>query len=670
MSDYYQIAVNFPKKESILTYKSDFTLLSGDMVEVPLGRRKSQGIVLGQSTGDQIGALDKDKIKSVDSRVKGSLAVGENELELYKWMSKYYHYSLGKLIFDCLPKMMKRPKKIEFNLGKKKELPFSLNDEQIEVVTSISNDLKNGFNRHYIHGVTGSGKSIVFLQLIKEVIDSGKSAQFLLPEINLTPQFTNMFSEYLGVKVYSYHSAITPSEKYTIWKALKESDEPVLVMGVRSSIFLPIQNLGLVIVDEEHDSSFKQNDRCTYNARDIAVKKAQINNCTVLMGSATPSVENFFSFNDDDPSKKYYQLTKRAASSNFAKIEIVDTKIKNDKELAEDIWPLHPKSLEQIQERLDKGEQVIVFINKLGYSSYIQCRSCGYQFVNENCGCENNLRFFKAKNILSCSHCEYKVKKPDQCPHCGNLTLINKGYGTEKVQTLLSSLFPNNKIDRFDRDEIKNMKELTTKLDDFNAGKIDVLVGTQMIAKGHNFKNVNLVVMLGIDSMLNYADFRASEKAYALCEQVAGRSGRYSDTGKVIIQTMNPDHPIFEYVGSKNIEEFYKEEIKLRQFCYCPPFSKLAMIYFSSRFRDKLIGVISDVSRKLQSVSMEYFDSVKVYGPAPLMIEKKANQFTWAIMLKSDDLNQLHNLISSFEDNYQVISGINVKVDIDAQTTL
>lgn len=668
MSRYYQIAVNFPKVDSVFTYKSESEFTLGQMVDIPLGRRKSQGVVLAEVSEQSLDGFDPLKVKEVIGIVDNSFVISKKELELYKWMSKYYHYSLGKVIFDCLPKMMKRPKKIEFRIGSGEEFPFDLTDEQDKIFNDISSKMNNGFSRHYLHGVTGSGKSLVFLELIKAAIKNGKSAQFLLPEINLTPQFVTMFEDYLGVKVYSYHSGITASEKYTIWKNLKESDEPVLVMGVRSSIFLPIQNLGVVIVDEEHDQSFKQTDRCPYNGRDVAMKKAHIHKCLFVMGSATPSVENYHSFSQNLDGRSFYQLPNRVGGGAFAKITTLDIKKQSAED--KDTWPLMDVSIQKIKEKLDKNEQVLVFINKLGFSSFIQCRSCGHQFYNENCGCENNLRYFKNKNLLSCAHCEFKMPKPNECPSCGSITLINRGFGTEKIQETLSMIFKDHVVDRFDRDEIKNMTDLENKLTAFSEGKIDILVGTQMLAKGHNFKKVNLVIMLGVDSMLNFADFRASERTYALCEQVAGRAGRYSDESEVVIQTLNPDHEIFETMNSHDMDEFYKNEITLRQFCSCPPYTKIAMIYFSSSFKTKLIEIISDVNRKLQSVSTSSLRDVSIFGPTPLSVEKKANQFTWALMIKSSNIKELHQLISTFEHNYKSISGISVKIDVDPWNTV
>jgi primosomal protein N' (replication factor Y) len=668
MSRYYQVAVNFPKNESILTYKSNQDLYIGDLVDVPLGKRKSQGVVLGVTPPEKLDELNTDIVKLIDGKIANSYSLDDKEIGLYQWMHKYYHYSLGKLIFDCLPKILKRPRKPDFELGAGKAIPHALTPDQSIAYEGIHKSLTQGFSQHYVHGVTGSGKSLIYLKLIKDVIDSGRSAQFLLPEINLTPQFVQMFQEHLGCKVYSYHSGVTPSQKYNIWKELKEESEPVLVMGVRSSIFLPIKELGVIIVDEEHDQSFKQSDRCPYNGRDVAIKKAQLHSCPVVLGSATPTMENYQQFSNEVAGRHYYQLKKRVGKGHFPKLELKDAR---DRFTEDDpTWPLLPETLSDIRERLEAGEQVLIFINKLGYSNYLQCRSCGHQFINEKCGCANNLRFFKAKRQLSCAHCDFKMPAPDSCPECGSLTLMNRGFGTEKVEAVMQQEFPNFNVERFDRDEITTVKQLTDKLERFHNKEIDVFVGTQMLAKGHNFERVNLVVMLGMDAMLNYADFRSSERTYQLAQQVAGRAGRYAEDSKVIIQTMNPEHSIFKFIQEHSFDGFYQDEVGLREICHCPPFSKIVMVYFSSRFRDRLIPTIGEVTRQLQQVIAQNFQDVRLLGPTPMAIEKKANQYTWAFMLKSSDINQLHNVIQTFEANYKTVSSVSYKIDVDPMQVL
>jgi primosomal protein N' (replication factor Y) len=661
MDKYYQVAVDYPKNPSILTYKSKDSLELGRLVEVPLGRRKSHGVVWEETTEEKL-SFDKNKIKEVKP-LDSELTLSKEERDLYQWMSKYYHYPLGQVIYDSLPPILKRPQKKIFIKGDSAPFDFTLNQNQLKIFEEIQKKLKSGFNQHLIHGVTGSGKSLIFLKLILETLNSGKSVQFLVPEINLTPQMINYFKKYVTGNILSYHSGVTKSEKNLIWKELKTNKEPQLILGVRSSIFLPIQNLGLIIVDEEHDSSFKQTDRCPYNGRDIAIKKAQIHQCPVVLGSATPTLENFYHFKKEANDKHYHVLNERALGAKFPQIILSNAR---DQGLNENpSWPFIPETIEKITEHLKRGDQVLIYVNKLGFASYIQCPHCANRFTNEKCGCDNNLRYFKQKNLLSCSHCDYKQKLPDSCPKCGSLQLMQMGFGTEKIQGVLQEFFPDKKIDRFDRDEITSFKELKEKLDEFNTQKIDILVGTQMLSKGHNFSKVNLVVILGIDSQMNMPDFRSSERVFQSVVQVAGRAGRFSEHSEVIIQSLNPEHSIFNYIKEQKFTDFYEHELPLRDLCHCPPFAKVAVIYFSHKNKD---SVISDINRAYHLMLQNPIESKSYFfmsPPSPCSIEKRQNQYSWSIMLKAQNVNDLHQKLQFFELNFESSGGVSVKIDVD-----
>ena len=666
-----KILVNYPVKNNGLFYYYQDTLHVGDLVEVPLGRRKEWGCVISlvdESFPEFKNLSSKVSFKYIISK-KDDWTLSEKELHLYNWMSRYYHYPMGQLIFDCFPQFVKKPRELKVVNGEKHALPFPLNDSQKAISQKLKTQLQ-GFSRSLIHGVTGSGKTVVYLEIIKEVLTKKKSVLFLLPEINLTPQFTQTFSEFLDCSIYTYHSELSASQKYQLWKMSSTLDKPILVLGVRSAIFLPIVNLGLIIIDEEHDQSFKQEDRCPYNARDVASKKAQILDIPLILGSATPSLETFYSFHKK--SGAYHEMRQRAADAFLPEIVLIDSRQKNEKKESDHrnlIWPLEPKTIEAIQASLDKKEQVLVFVNRLGFSQYLQCRSCGHQFECPNCSVM--LRYYRKKNQLSCHHCEYKSHLPDKCNQCGCMTLIQKGFGTEKIQDVLKHSFPNHVIDRFDRDEITNFKKLQKKLNEFHQGQIDILVGTQMLSKGHNFEKVKLVVILGIDGQLNYADFRASERVYQTLTQVSGRAGRYSDDGKVLIQTMNPDHSVFRMIKEKSFNDFYFKEFDIRNLCKTPPFWKIISLNISSRFQEKLIHhVHQDILTILQGLQSKHFKNTEIMGPKPAFIEKRSNQFTWVFLIKAQDTNTLHQLVSSFELNYQPVSGMNLKIDVDPYTML
>jgi primosomal protein N' (replication factor Y) len=658
-----RIAVNYPLKNSGLLYFYEDHIERGQIVELPLGKRKELGCVLttDESSSEEFKNTSVDKIKSI-IRVIPDWKLSESELQLYEWMAFYYHYSLGQLIFDCLPHHLKRPRPLEQGLGQGKELEFTPNSHQSQIINTVRERL-NSFKRFLIHGVTGSGKTAVYLELIKETLQNNRSVLFLLPEINLTPQFTETFAKYLNCPILSYHSELNDSQKYQIWMTARDSNIPKLILGVRSSVFIPLNNLGLIIIDEEHDTSFKQDDRCPYNARDVATKKAQLLNIPIMMGSATPSMETYAAFHSSSSANELFEMRERAGQANLPKVELLDAREKSQNPL-ENIWPLVPSSIEAIKTALEKKEQVLVFVNRLGFANYLQCRACGHQFYCPNCSIA--LRFYRRKNILACHHCEYKEPTPDQCPKCACLTITHKGFGTEKIQDVLTEHFPGKIIERFDREEIKNFKQLEERLDDFHQGKIDIMVGTQMLSKGHNFERVKTVLILGIDSQLNFPDFRSSERVYQTLTQVAGRAGRYSTDGKVLIQTLNPDNHLFQLIKDHDFDGFYKSEIKLREMCDCPPFKRLAMLHFTSRFQDKLVSHVNEqVGPMIKGLIVQHFPEVIFLGPRPAHIEKKSNQFTWSILFKSKDPSQLHNLLKSFELNYKSLSSVTYKIDVD-----
>lgn len=664
---YLLVAVDFPIRPSILTYQMPplelekteeerETYRLGDLVEVPLGRRKAKGCVVGSSNEAPAG-IDLKKLKPVQQKIPNSFSLSQSELELFKWMSQYYHYSMGQLIFDCVPKFLKRPRDVEFLIGKGRYEELTPTPEQASVIQDLSPKLAQGFSRQYLHGVTGSGKTFIYLNLIRECLKQGKSVLFMIPEINLTPQFTQVFEEQLDCPIFPYHSALSNSHKYSIWKMLSERPGPFLIMGVRSSVFLPIKKLGLVIVDEEHDSSFKQTDRCTYNGRDVAIKKAQLANAPIVLGSATPTLENYFQFNQKP---EYHRLKNRASGSTLPEVVLLDERTK---EFDEHIWPFHSKTITQIEEVLRKGEQALVFNNRLGFANYLQCRACGHTFTDPNT--DTNLRLFKNKGRLVSMHSDYWIPIPQACPECGNMSLLQKGYGTEKITEILEQQFPDFKIGRFDRDEIKNFDQLSQTLDDFHQHKIDVLVGTQMLSKGHNFRKVNNVFILGSDSQLNFPDFRSQENVFQMLMQVCGRAGRYSQHGKVYIQTLNADSDLYQFVKTHDLEGFYQNEISYRQALGYPPFSHLAALYVSHRFKDKLSASCEQLTQVLEGINAKNALDVEIWGPTPLVVEKRAGQFTWCYQLRSNQRGPLHQLLNGLEHFYQKPSGVTLKIDVD-----
>lgn len=658
---YYLIAVNSPFNGSLLTYRATdeqaLIIKRGMLVRIPLGKRIIDGCVWGIEEESTV--KNKEKIKEI-KEIEKEMSLSEIECELYQWMANYYHYPVGQLIYDVLPPFLKRPRKLNFEMGAGEKPQYTLNLEQQNVVETIENYGLNSFSKWLVHGVTGAGKTLIYLELIKKTIVEKKSVLFLLPEINLTPQFLKTFQQYLDVPIYSYNSTISNSDKFGLWKLLQEDDSPKLILGVRSSIFLPIKKLGLVIVDEEHDQSFKQDDRCTYNARDVAIKRASLEKIPVILGSATPMVETYKAFIE---TPFYFALKKRAMNAKLPSVELVNMKGRGKIDSEKMLWPYSSESIIKIKKALEKNEQALVFINRLGYANYLQCNACGHQFACPNCS--TSLKYFKKRNEISCQTCEYKETAPEMCPECMNLNLMPKGFGTEKAYEVLKDLLPNHRIERFDRDEIKTFTQLEDVLERFHKKEIDILVGTQMLSKGHNFENVNLVLILGIDSQLNFPDFRSNERVYQTLTQVSGRAGRFGKNAEVLVHTLAPENKIFSYLKNHTFEEFYNDEIPMREMCSSPPVKKLVLVYFNSKSQETAIKESSHQANSLRALAQKHFNLVEILGPRPSMIEKKVNKFTWSIMIRSSDINQLHNLLRTFSKNYRPPHTISLKVDVD-----
>ncbi|MFN8370114.1 MAG: primosomal protein N' [Bacteriovoracaceae bacterium] len=658
MTIYLNVAVNFPKEKSILTYKSSDSTISfknGEIVSIPLGKtRQALGCVVNEKVDESEITFSIDKIKNITQKVS-DLYLPTNESLLYDWMSKYYHYSLGQLIFDTLPTFdpSKIPTKTKLKIieAKKSEELLVLNSEQEKVFSSI----KINPGKMLLHGITGSGKTLIYAHLMNQLFLQKKSVLYLIPEINLTVQFVDFFSKLFNVKIFLYNSEVNKNQKLAIYKYLLNSTEPMLIIGARSAVFLPFNNLGMIIVDEEHDNSFKQDDHCMYNARDVAIKKSSLYKVPILLGSATPALETYYNATEKK-SYDYYVLDKRAQNSSLPNIEFV-TLSKTD------VWPISEKIYSAIHNALVKGEQVLILINRLGFADFIQCKSCKYVYKCKNCSV--SLKYFKNKKILHCAFCDYSITYPEVCDQCGSMVLIQKGFGTEKILEVLSEKFPQKVVERFDRAEITTYKKLVTALDNFHSGKVDILVGTQMLSKGHNFKKVNLVVVLGVDSLLNFPDFRSEEKVYQLLVQISGRSGRFNSDSQVLIQTNNPENRTFKIIKEHKFNDFYSYELSERNLFRYPPFSKLIVLYFTAKNIDDLKFEVIEIKKVLDDLITKNYKEIEALGPTSANVEKKVNQYTWKILLKATSLNDLHNIVANFQRIYPIKHFISLKIDVD-----
>ena len=513
-----------------------------------------------------------------------------------------------------------------------------------------------------MHGVTSSGKTEIYIKLIELCIKEEKQSLYLLPEIALTTQLVSRLRDYFGNKVAVFHSKYNNNERVEVWQqVLAGSSKAQIVIGARSALFLPFSNLGLIIVDEEHEQTFKQVDPSPrYHARDAAIVLANSFKAKVVLGSATPSIETYF----NAQSGKYglVEIFKRYGNVKMPKIELVDLK---DKYFRKQMSGHFSDTLiEGITNALSLGEQVILFQNRRGYSPIIECLTCGH--VPQCPQCDVSLTYHKHKNQLRCHYCGYSMAKPTNCHSCTSVHLTTKGFGTEQIQQELIELFPNTKIGRMDQDTTRGKFGFEKIIDSFKNKEIDILVGTQMLAKGLDFENVSLVGILNADNMLYHPDFRAFERSFQMMTQVSGRSGRSEKQGNVIIQTYNPDHNTIQQVVQNNYIGMYKEQMYERQIYKYPPYFKLIKLTLKHRDFDKL----KEGSIWLYQVMQQNL-SIPVLGPEEPPISRIRNEYIRTIMVKiptSQSLVGTKKTIQKILNSFDVVSqyrAIKVSVNVD-----
>lgn len=541
----------------------------------------------------------------------------------------------------------------------------TLSSEQENAVKIISNDItKNSFFVYLLHGVTGSGKTEVYIELIKLSLKQGKSAILIVPEISLTPQLLDRFKERLGDNIAVLHSGVKPKERFASWEALSRG-ECKFVIGARSGVFAPVKNLGVIIVDEEHDSSFKQNDSFRYNARDIAIMRGKLASAPVVLGSATPSLETYYNVIQ----KKYRKLSLKNRYSQHQKLnfEIINlNKIKKSEMISNNI---SPALYNAINKALIKNEQVFILYNKRGFASFLQCENCGETLKCPNCSI--TLTYHKKDNSLKCHQCDYVGKFETKCKSCeekGEEGVLHlKGAGTEKIFDELEVLFPDAKIARLDRDEVTTLSKYEKILKDVRENKVNILVGTQMIAKGHDIPNVSLVVVVDCDISMFFPDFRATEKTFQLLTQVAGRAGRGNIEGTVILQTRNPDNIAIQKTVNADYQGFASSELKLRKEMNYPPFSFLVRMIISNISNEVAFNDIVLLRKLMEQIILKQSLKISLLGPAPSFIEKISNLYRWNIIIKSQNRKDLNILLTLVNKHAKFNSKTRFVVDIDPQ---
>lgn len=501
---------------------------------------------------------------------------------------------------------------------------LELNQWQQEALNAVENTFKDG-EVCLLHGVTSSGKTEVYIKLIEKVLAEGKQVLYLLPEIALTAQLVSRLQHFFGDKVLVYHSKYSVNERIEVYnKVLKNPDGPRIILGARSSIFLPFNRLGLIVVDEEHETTFKQFDPAPrYNARDAAVVLANMHGANLILGSATPSLESYY--NASHNKYKLVTLNRRYGNVLLPEIEIVDIKEKYKKKKM--TGHFSDRLLEEIKQALEDGDQVILFQNRRGFSPILECTTCGHSPQCPNC--DVSLTFHQFSNQLRCHYCGYHIAMQQKCMACDSIELTTKGFGTEQIETELKALLPDAKIGRMDLDSTRGKHGHQKIITAFEQEEIDILVGTQMLSKGLDFRKVKLVGIMNADTLLNFPDFRAHERSFQLMLQVAGRAGRTRERGKVLIQTYNPHHQIVKQVSSGNYGEMYKEQLEDRYQYQYPPYYKLIKLTLKSRDYSKTNDAAEWIAKGLRNVFRE-----NVLGPEFPPVARIRNEYYKNILIK------------------------------------
>ena len=523
-----------------------------------------------------------------------------------------------------------------------------LTKEQQAVVDSVISEN----NTYLLYGVTGSGKTEVYMEIIEHYLNMGKTSIVLVPEISLTPQMIDRFEKRFGKKIAAIHSGLSDGEKYDEYRRIARG-EASIVIGARSAVFAPLKNIGIIIIDEEHSDSYKQSDPSPrYHARDIAILRSKYHKCSVLLGSATPSLESMA--RGEKGVYKLLSLPHRVNGKELPKVSIVDM----NKEIKRSKGHFSSILIDSINDRLEKNEQIILLLNRRGYSSFVSCKNCGYTFKCPNC--DITLTYHKSSNTLRCHYCGYGGKVVDTCPECKEKSLNNLGVGTQKIEEELNKLF-NCRVLRMDFDTTSKKGMHEKMIESFKNHEYDILLGTQMVAKGLDFSNVTLVGVINADTSLNIPDFRSSENTFSLLNQVAGRSGRSDKEGSVIIQTYNPDHYAISLCEKHDYISFYKQEMMIRRSLKYPPYYYICNIRVSGKDSNYILSEALKIKNSLE----RNFNSTIILGPSTSSLFKMNNTYRYNIILKYKKEDNLYNVLSKVLDHYKTNSKIKVDVDFN-----
>lgn len=627
----------------------------GCRVIVPFGRRTVTGVVLKE--GFDSPDLPVEQLKPI-SRVLDREPLFDGEwLEMARWVSRMYLSPLGEVLATMLPGA-RRTRELPLRSGDEPAaaaVPLTLSSEQERAILEISRLPEQGAEAwHYLYGITGSGKTEVFLQLAERTMEAGRGVIYLVPEIALTHQLFEHISRRFGPRAAMLHSGLTASQRLGEWRRIQRG-EARLVVGARSAVFAPVQSPGLIVIDEEHENSYKAGNSPRYHARQVALWRSVRAGAACVLGSATPSAEAWHLMNTGRLQR--HRLTQRLSGGALPRIRVLD--VRGLEGLISE--PLREAMLATRRE----GGQSILFLNRRGFAGVFQCRSCGFSADCPRCSVP--MTFHKGRNRLVCHYCGHQEGVLHVCPDCRSLDVGYRAFGTERVEEDVQRELPELRIARLDTDTTRSRGTLAEVLSTFAAGDIDVLLGTQMVAKGLNFPGVRTVGIIMADTGLNLPDFRAAERTFGLIVQVAGRAGRFRQDGEVFVQTLRPDHGAIRRAVRNEVEQFYQEELDLRRTLLFPPFTRLIRLVFRSRSREAAEKAADRVAEGFARYAADRSNRPpgEVLGPAPAPLERIKNNWRFHVLLRGSQLNDLHRWCRSVLAAYHPAAAVHVEIDVD-----
>jgi primosomal protein N' (replication factor Y) len=656
-----------------VTLKNILKKFSGEISRSQLFSLKGKGLLNIDAGIERKGVKPKFEKLIIYQNGEPSKPIPKKQAEILKWVKERGEVSTAEL-----NKRFKSPSKaiqslkaqglvalstreVIRNISVRPELKSYPKPELTSDQEAIFSEILKGihskqFSPFLIYGVTGSGKTEIYLRAIEEVLNQRKEAIVLVPEISLTPQLFSRFKDRFGENLSLLHSKLGRGERYDQWRRIRKG-EVKIALGARSAIFAPFKNLGIIIVDEEHDPSYKQEEKLKYHARDLAVMRAKQEEATLLLGSATPSLESFY--NTEKGKLRLLTLPERIEGKPLPRVEVVD--MRNEKDL------LSEKVRGALQKNIADKKQSLLFLNRRGFANFILCPDCGLTFKCPNCSV--TLTYHLRDRSLQCHYCDYRIRAPGDCPQCEGHGLKGIGIGTERLEQEIQSLFPGTQVSRMDRDTTSRRRSHQQILKSLESGKIDILVGTQMIVKGHDFPNVTFVGVVSADTSLHFPDFRSSERTFQLLTQVAGRAGRGEVFGEVVIQTFNPDHYSIQKAKDHDFIGFYQEESQFRRALNYPPFSRLLNFKLVGNSEKKTKTVSDEMGRIGRSLlERGYEKGIEILGPSAAPFAKMRGKFRWQMLAKGERPKVLHQFAKELALQMEEVTkgkGVNLEIDVD-----